>query len=230
MCDLPRSVMLFAAGFGTRMKPLTDDLPKPMIEVAGKPLVDHALSLTSAVAPQIIVANLHYKPEPLERHLTARGVQTVLETPDILDTGGGLRNALPALGPAPVFTLNTDAIWKGPNPLDMLQNAWEPARMDALLMCIPVANTHAYKGQGDFQINAQGQITRAPGLVYGGAQIIKTDRLVEIDKACFSLNELWNLMLTDTRVFGLCYPGQWCDVGHPGGISIAEALIDHSDV
>ncbi|MBW4706698.1 nucleotidyltransferase family protein [Roseobacter sp. YSTF-M11] len=230
MRDIPRSVMLFAAGFGTRMKPLTDDRPKPLIRVAGTPLIDHALALTKAVAPRKVVANLHYKPEMLEQHLAPLGVQTVLESPDILDTGGGLRNALPTLGGGPVYTLNPDAIWKGANPLALLQNAWQPDRMDALLACVPVARTCAYEGNGDFEIDGQGRLARGTGVVYGGAQIIKTGRLRDIAPHRFSLNVLWDMMLDDKRVFGLIYPGQWCDVGHPGGIAIAEAMLENADV
>lgn len=222
--------MLFAAGFGTRMRPLTDALPKPMIPVAGRPLVDHALDQTVGLPVDRIVANLHYKPAKLAEHLAARDVTTVLEQPEILDTGGGLRNALPHLGQGPVFTLNSDSIWKGPNPLALLRDAWRPDEMDALLMCIPVAQTHAYSGQGDFEIDPGGRLHRGHGHVYSGAQVIKTDRLQEIDTTSFSLNILWDLMSAQNRLFGIRYPGHWCDVGHPGGIGIAEALLARSDV
>ena len=230
MRDMPGSIMLFAAGLGTRMRPLTDNLPKPMIQVAGRPLIDHALDQTTPLASPRIVANLHYKPEMLANHLVAKGVQTVVEAPEILDTGGGLRNALPHLGQGPVLTLNTDAIWKGPSPLEILQSAWQPEKMDALLMCIPLAHAHAYDGQGDFTLDAQGRLQRGQGYVYGGAQIIKTDRLHDIPDTCFSLNVLWDLMLAENRLAGVRYPGHWCDVGHPGGIAIAEALLARDDV
>ncbi|WP_372921728.1 NTP transferase domain-containing protein, partial [Roseovarius sp.] len=137
MPDSPRSVMLFAAGFGTRMGALTAERPKPMIEVAGRPLIDHALSLVRAHRPDRIVANVHYRPDPLIRHLEGSEVIISHETPDILETGGGLRAALPHLGEGPVFTMNTDAVWSGPNPLDLLFDLWQPARMDALLLCVP---------------------------------------------------------------------------------------------
>ena len=129
--------MLFAAGFGTRMGALTATQPKPMIPVAGRPLIDHALDHVWAYKPQKVVANLHYLPEALEKHLATANIALSLEAPDILETGGGLRAALPLLGPAPVFTMNTDAIWRGPNPLAHLAQAWDPAYMDALLLCIP---------------------------------------------------------------------------------------------
>lgn len=222
--------MLFAAGFGSRMRPLTDDRPKPMIEVAGKPLVDHALDQITDIAPTQIVANLHYKPQMLADHLGVRGIRTIEETPQILDTGGGLRNALPLLGPDPVFTLNTDAVWKGPSPLSILRTAWEPERMDALLICVPVAQSHGHHGQGDFDLARDGALNRGHSHVYGGAQIIKTQRLAEIPETVFSLNLLWDLMKADGRLFGASYPGHWCDVGHPGGIAVAEALLAREDV
>ena len=117
----PEAVMLFAAGFGTRMRELTRDKPKPMIEVAGQPLIAHALNLAQEINPSRIAANVHYKPEPLKAFLEPENVLVSHEIPEILDTGGGLRLALPLLGAGPVFTMNTDAIWKGPNPLKAAQ-------------------------------------------------------------------------------------------------------------
>lgn len=222
--------MMFAAGFGTRMKHLTQTQPKPMIKVAGRPLIDHALTLALAARPARIVANLHYKPEALARHLNAQGVQTIIERPDILETGGGLRNALPLLGAGPVYTMNTDAIWRGPNPLHLLQDAWRSDDMDALLIGIPPEHAIGHMGAGDFAIADDGRLQRGPGLIYGGVQIIKTDMLMQIDAEKFSLNLLWDKMLEQNRLYGLTYPGQWCDVGHPGGIAQAEALLATPDV
>ena len=136
---MPDALMLFAAGFGTRMGALTADRPKPLVEVAGKPLIDHALDLAEGVGPLRRVANAHYRADQLAAHLDGRDVALSREEPEILDTGGGLRAALPLLGPDPVFALNTDAVWSGPNPLRLLAEAWDPERMDALLLCVPVA-------------------------------------------------------------------------------------------
>lgn len=230
MQDMPDAVMLFAAGFGTRMKALTRDRPKPMIEVAGRPLISHALELAQEVEPRRIVANLHYKPEPLKALLEPEGVALSLEAPEILDTGGGLRQALPLLGEGPVFTLNPDVIWKGPNPLTLARAAWDPARMDALLVCVPMARTRGRIGAGDFGTDAAGRLHRGGDLVYGGAQIIKTDMLPDVSEPVFSLNLLWNRMDADGRLFGLEYPGHWCDVGHPEGIRTAEELLEDDDV
>ncbi|WP_146347700.1 nucleotidyltransferase family protein [Phaeobacter marinintestinus] len=230
MSDHPTSVMLFAAGFGTRMRELTQDRPKPMIDVAGRPLIDHALDLARQVHPKQVVANLHYKPDILAAHLEPLGVLLSREEPDILDTGGGLRAALPLLGKGPVFTMNTDAIWAGPNPLDLLRQAWDPARMDALLMCVPVAQTVGRVGAGDFSVDDQGRISRGPDVVYGGVQILKTDALPDFDQPAFSLNLLWNQMEKEGRLFAATYPGRWCDVGHPEGISMAENLLNAANV
>ncbi|MEP1518811.1 nucleotidyltransferase family protein [Ascidiaceihabitans sp.] len=230
MRHAPNAVMMFAAGFGTRMKHLTQNQPKPMVQVAGRPLIDHALDLATAIVPDVIVANLHYLPDVLETHLDGTGVVTVREETDILETGGGLRNALPILGSDPVFTMNTDAIWAGPNPLELARQAWDADKMDALLVCVPTAKTVGYQGKGDFQIGPDGRLTRGAGYVFGGVQIIKTDMLYDVEDTAFSLNVVWNEMLKSKSIFGLIYPGQWCDVGHPGGILDAEHLIETTNV
>jgi MurNAc alpha-1-phosphate uridylyltransferase len=222
--------MLFAAGFGTRMGHLTWHRPKPLIPVAGRPLIDHALSLVQAANTGTVVANLHYRADLLEAHLQGSGVRTIREHPDILDTGGGLRNALALLGPDPVVTMNTDAVWAGPNPIDMLENAWEPDRMDALLVCVPVAQAKGHVGVGDFKIAQDGQLARGTDTVYSGVQILKTDLLHDVLETFFSLNVIWNRMAAKGRLFGLGYSGQWCDVGHPEGIAEAETMLAQSNV
>lgn len=218
-------LMIFAAGFGTRMGALTRDRPKPLIDVAGRPLIDHALALADEAGVGRRVANAHYRAEMIAAHLTPSGVVTVVETPDILETGGGLRNALPELQSHTVMTLNSDAVWAGPNPLLQLMAAWDPARMDALLLCAPMAQVHGRDGQGDFDLQQDGQILRGSDTVYTGAQILKTDRLHHVPDAAFSLNVVWNAMADERRLFGLSYAGHWCDVGHPAGIAEAEAML-----
>lgn len=226
----PDSVMLFAAGFGTRMGALTADRPKPMIEVAGKPLLDHALDLVEAIQPARTVVNVHYLPGAIRTHLAGRDIAISDESDRILETGGGLRKALPMLGSGPVFTMNTDAVWAGPNPLQQLLHAWSPDQMDALLLCIPLENAVGHTGQGDFVADSENRLTRGPGQVYSGLQILKTDLLAEIPEDAFSLNLLWNRMLAQGRLFGLSYPGQWCDVGRPEGIALAERMIGYTHV
>jgi MurNAc alpha-1-phosphate uridylyltransferase len=219
--------MVFAAGFGTRMKPLTDTMPKPLIEVAGRPLINHALGLLDGVS--VVVVNTHYRADQLEAHLEARGVICIREEPEVLETGGGLKNALPVLGDDPVLTLNSDVIFAGGNPVAALQAAWDPEQMDALLMLIPVENTVGYSGVGDFFLN-DGHIVRrgnhdAAPYVYGSVQILKTELLAEVSDAAFSLNVIWDQMIEKGRAFGLPYDGRWVDVGRPEGIAVAEQVL-----
>ena len=221
----PQAVMIFAAGFGTRMRELTRTRPKPLIEVAGRPLIDHALELTKTLPGLRRVVNLHYLPDPLRAHLSNTDVHLSDETPEILDTGGGLRQALPLLQSNPVFTTNTDAVWRGPNPFELLATAWRPEEMDALLLCVPLQNAVGHKGSGDFTLAPDGRLTRGPGLVYSGVQIIRTDGLHDIPERAFSLNLLWNRIAESGRLYGLPYDGKWCDVGHPEGIALAEDML-----
>ena len=221
--------MIFAAGFGTRMKPLTDTLPKPLIKVAGMPLIDHALGRVDGFST--VVVNTHYRAAQLEAHLAAHAFVTCIrEEPEVLETGGGLKNALPLLRYGPVVTLNADVIFAGDNPVPALLEAWDPAKMDALLMLIPVENTVEYGGVGDFFVDSQGRISRrgaraAAPYVYGSVQIIKTDLLPEVDEKAFSLNIIWDQMIANRRAFGLRYDGRWVDVGRPEGIAVAEQVL-----
>lgn len=220
-------VMLFAAGFGTRMGALTKDRPKPMIPVAGKALLDHALDLCTADLVTHRVVNLHYLGDQIARHLSGRDVALSREDP-ILDTGAGLRAALPLLGSGPVMTLNTDAVWTGENPLVELAAAWDDRRMDALLLVAEVQNAPGHRGTGDFLIDSDGRLTRAegaPGVVYLGAQILCTHRLVRVSQQAFSLNLIWDQMIAEGRAFGRLHRGGWCDVGQPDSIALAEALL-----
>lgn len=220
--------MLFAAGFGTRMAPLTDSRPKPLIKVAGRALLDHALAQASGVTRRVI--NTHYFPEQIERHIAGQDIVTVHE-PDLLETGGGLRNALPALGHGPVFTLNTDAVWTGPSACDQLRAAWDPAHMDALLLLVPKNRALGHVGQGDFTKDSAGRLTRGAGDIYTGAQIIRPDLLHDIPAQKFSLNLLWERLLERGRLFGILHAGHWCDVGRPQSIALAEQMLkDHSNV
>lgn len=230
MPDQPDAVMLFAAGFGTRMGALTKDRPKPLIKVAGRPLLDHALALADAAGIGRQVVNAHYHADQIAAHLAGRDVTVSIESPEILDTGGGLRQALPLLGPGPVFTLNTDAVWAGPNPLQVLRAAWDPDRMDALLLLLPPERAQGHKGSGDFSIDAAGRLRRGPGLVYSGAQILRPDGLGDIPQPVFSLNLLWDRIGAAERLCGAVYPGDWCDVGHPDGIAMAESMLATADV
>lgn len=218
--------MLFAAGFGTRMGALTADRPKPLIPVAGRALIDHALALTGRPYVRRRVVNTHYRADQIAAHLAGRAdLRLSHESPEILETGGGLRQALPLLGPGPVFTLNTDAVWTGPNPLDTLRDAWDPARMEVLLLLVPRDRALGHRGAGDFLSGPDGRLTRGAGAVYTGAQILCPDRLARIPARVFSLNLLWDGALAAGRVHGVIHPGGWCDVGRPDALPLAEALL-----
>ena len=221
---MPDTVMLFAAGFGTRMGALTATRPKPLIEVAGRPLIDHALALADEAGIAHRVVNTHYLADRIHAHLDGRGVRISHEDPTILDTGGGLREALPLTGPGPLFTMNTDILFRGPNPLSYLAGAWDPDQMDALLILVDPSRAVGRKGGGDFDLK-DGRLRRGSRWIYGGVQIVKTDRLAEIPGQVFSLNRLWDLLAASGRLCGLPYPGHWCDVGHPAGIALAEEML-----
>lgn len=222
----PDALMLFAAGFGTRMKPLTETRPKPLIEVAGRPLLDHALDLARAGGAQRIVANVHYLADQIEAHLAGQEVLIADERAEILETGGGLRAALPLLGEGPVMTLNTDAVWTGPNPVAALRAAWQPGRMRALLMLVRPENALGHTGNGDFAMDAEGRLTRGPRYVYSGAQILNPAGIETISDAKFSLNLLWDEMIAEGRLYGIVHDGGWCDVGRPESIALAEGMFD----
>lgn len=227
MTDTPTSILLFAAGLGTRMAPLTDTKPKPMVPVAGRPLFDHAFDHCGGLS---VVANVHYHADQIETHVQDKSVKVSDERHALLDTGGGLKQALPLLDQSPVFTMNTDAVWAGPNPLDTLRTAWSPTHMDGLLLMIPRANATAHQGSGDFDILPDTTIRRGADYVYSGAQIIRTDLLANIDEDAFSMWRLWDQMLKAGRLCGVPYAGQWCDVGRPDSIPIAETMLDAAHV
>lgn len=222
---MPDTVMFFAAGFGTRMGALTQDRPKPLIPVAGKPLLDHALDLAKDAHIPRLVVNAHYHADQIKAAAAVRGLEVSHETPQVLDTGGGLKAAMPLLNRQEVFTMNTDAVWRGPNPFEVLQAAWQPEKMDALLLCVPLAQAVGRKGVGDFVLDGEGRLSRGPEVVYTGAQILKTDLVREVADDVFSLNLIWTALEQTGRLFGAQYRGQWCDVGHPEGIALAESMV-----
>lgn len=217
-------VMLFAAGLGTRMGDLVKDRPKPLVQVAGRALIDHALDHIALpqVGPKVV--NLHYHAPLLRQHLAGRGILFSDETDLLRETGGGLRHALPLLGQGPVITLNTDAIWHGPNPIAQLIRDWRD-EMDALLLIVPPAQVAGHRGKGDFARDSAGRLRRAPDAVYTGVQIIRTDLLAGVDQDVFSLNLVWDRMLARGGLYGSVYPGHWCDVGQPSSIPLAEAML-----
>lgn len=228
MPDFPFPLMLFAAGFGTRMGALTADRPKPLIPVAGRALIDHALDLARAAGARRIVVNTHYLADQMAVHLAGKGVLISHEPGPILETGGGLRAALPLLGSGPVAVLNSDAIWTGANPLTELAEAWNPDRMETLLLLLSADKARGPGTRGDFRLDDAGRISRGSGgedQVYLGASILDPARLASIPDPVFSLNRPWDQMIAAGTAFGTLHNGRWCDVGHPEGIAEAEALL-----
>ena len=220
----PKSCLFFAAGLGTRMAPLTATRPKPLIPVGSTTLLDHALDLGQQAGLARPVINLHYLGDQIEAHLAGRGVAFSDERDALRDTGGGLKKALPILGENPVFTMNTDAVWAGANPFRQLYAAWRDG-MEGLLLLIPRDRAVGHLGTGDFLSDTTGRLTPGPGAVYTGAQIIRTDRLQSITAKVFSMWDLWRPMIDAGTLFGTLHGGQWCDVGRPESLPLANALI-----
>ena len=219
----PSSVMIFAAGRGTRMGALSEHTPKPLIPVAGRPLIDHALPLTSGLRR---VVNVHHLAPQMRAHLAGQPDIAISDETDLLrETGGGLRHALPLLGPGPVYTLNSDAVWRGPNPLEVLARAWDPARMDGLVLLMWPEDTRGHKFVSGFCTDSQMRITRGLQYFYPGAQILRTEGLAAIPDEVFSLNLLWDRMIAAGRLYGVLYDGLWCDVGRPENIATAEEML-----
>ncbi|SIQ13691.1 MurNAc alpha-1-phosphate uridylyltransferase [Paracoccus thiocyanatus] len=218
-------LMIFAAGKGTRMAPLTDTLPKPLIPVGGQALLDRALALSRQAGVGRVAVNIHHLGQQIRDHLAGQDIALSDESDLLLETGGGLRKALPLLGPGPVVTMNPDVVWTGPNPVRALLDGWRDD-MDALLMLVPLDRTHGRQGGGDFSLDPADRLIRGGDLVYGGVQIIRPERLAEIPEQVFSLNRLWDLMIAQGRAYGLVHPGAWCDVGRPDCIPLAESLLD----
>lgn len=228
MTDRPPSAMIFAAGFGNRMGEITQTMPKPMVPFLGRPMIDAAIDLVRAAGITDIVSNTHHLPDVIEPHLQSRGVTIQRESPDILDTGGGLKAALPALGTNPVITLNPDAAWLGANPVSKLLQAWQPT-MQALLLLVPAQMCGKTDEQGDFSLE-HGQIRRKGAFIYTGAQILRTEKLADIEDTVFSLNRYWDHLIASGGVHGIVYSGQWRDIGTPEGLVAAEQMVLGNDV
>jgi N-acetyl-alpha-D-muramate 1-phosphate uridylyltransferase len=231
---MPRfPLMIFAAGFGTRMGALTAARPKPLIPVAGRALIDHALDLTRGqdLGPKVV--NLHYHGDLLAAHLQGRDLTLSWERDAILDTGGGLKAALPLLGDGPVMTLNSDAIWTGGNPLAALAAGWRGDMGGLLVVGRADQITGRSTPAADFQMDADGRLTRAKGasdgVVYLGAQIVARGPVAAWPETVFSMNRIWDQLIDQGRLFGLLHDGAWCDVGSPEGIVLAEQLLQAAD-
>ncbi len=231
----PRTAMVLAAGFGERMRPLTDRMPKPLVPVAGRPLIDHVLDRLAAAGIERAVVNVHYLADQIERHLKSRTAPAIVisdERDKLLDTGGGVVKALGAIGNEPFVHVNSDTIWiDGVKPnLEKLAEAFDPALMDALLLLAPVSTSIGYAGRGDFTMAADGRLTRrserdvAP-FVYAGAAILRPELFKGAPDGAFSLTTLFDRAAAAGRLHGLRMEGVWMHVGTPEAIKEAEAAI-----
>ena len=227
----PETAMILAAGLGTRMRPLTDTCPKPMLPLLGRPMIDLALDHAAAAGVRRAVVNLHYLGDMIRDHLAGREAPEILfseEQPEILGTGGGIAQALPLLGAAPFYAINSDAVWVGPNPLEALAAAWEPARMDALLLLVPRERARSYTRPGDFFLPSEGDVpvwrgeSEAAPMVYTGAQIIAPGVFANAPRGPFPV---WDALMAWDRVAAVTYSGGWVDVGTPAGLAEAEAAL-----
>ena len=231
----PTRAMLLAAGLGLRLRPLTLDRPKAMVEVAGRTLIDRALDRIEEAGVETVVVNLHYKGTSLRRHLEQRKHPTILfsdETEQLLETGGGIAKALPLLGPAPFHAVNCDVIWRDSqaNALLRLGDRWDDAAMDALLLQQATVTAIGYSGMGDFNMDAVGRLTRRPEgfvvpFVFTGIQLLHPRLFDRCPPGAFSLNRLYDRAAEQGRLFGLLHEGDWMDVGTPAGLRAAEAAI-----
>jgi MurNAc alpha-1-phosphate uridylyltransferase len=228
----PTTAMILAAGFGQRMRPLTDTRPKPLVEVAGKPLLDHVLDRIAAAGVTTAVVNVHYLGEQIISHVAARQRPKVVisdERNEILGTGGAVVKALPLLGTAPFFHLNSDTLWiDGVRPnLSRLAEAFDPARMDILLLLAPTAGSTGYSGSGDYSMTPDGRIARrrenqVVPFVYAGAAILSPALFAHAPKGEFSLTRMFDMAGERDRLFGLRLDGTWMHVGTPDAIAAAE--------
>ena len=231
----PKTAMLLAAGLGTRMRPLTETTPKPLIPVAGKPVLDRLLEALTAAGVQRAVINIHWLADEMLAYLRVRrGIKVIFsdERDQLLETGGGLAKAAPMLGDAPVFVLNTDAFWAptDPAPLRALAQAFDPARMDELLLLADRQRTLGYPGPGDFHLNDSGALSRrgsdpTADWAYAGVRIAKLGAYAAEPIEPFSANRIWDRMLPNGRVHGLPLDRFWLHVGDPQALKDAEMWV-----
>ena len=231
----PRHAMVLAAGLGERMRPITDRIPKPLVPVGGKPLIDHVLDKLAAAGVERAVVNVHHMADLIERHLAGRarpGIVISDERAKLLNTGGGVIKALGALGSEPFFHIKSDTLWiDGVTPnLDRLAARFDPAVMDALLLLAPTAHSIGYSGRGDFAMAPDGRLRRrgerevAP-FVYAGAALLAPALFSGAPEGAFPLTLLFDRAAEAGRLHGLRLEGVWMHVGTPEAIAEAEAAI-----
>ncbi len=234
---VPATAMVMAAGLGQRMRPLTATRPKPLIEVAGKALIDHVFDRLRAAGVQRAVVNVHYLADLLEAHLRGRvaGIDIIVsdERAQLMETGGGIILARGLLGDEPFLCVNSDNLWvNGPvDAIAALAARWDDAAMDALLLMVPLARANCHPGMGDFHLDGYGRITgrrkagRLAPFVWTGLQILSPRLIADWPQGPFSTNVFLSRAIAQGRAFGLVHQGLWFDVGTPGAIAQTEAML-----
>jgi N-acetyl-alpha-D-muramate 1-phosphate uridylyltransferase len=238
MSDRIDTCMVLAAGLGRRMRPLTDHLPKPLIIVAGKTLLDHAIEKAADADISRAIINVHYFPEAVEAHVARRTGDPAIIISDergiLLETGGGVLKALPLLARETIAVFNADNVWVDgeTGTASEVLTAWQPDTMDVLLLLAPTVTAVGYDGPGDFNLAADGQLVRRgtadrADYVYAGIHVLKTHLFAGMEIEPFSLNRVWNIAAEQGRLFGVVHSGRWYHVGTPEGITLANnALAD----
>lgn len=235
---MPQKAMVFAAGLGTRMRPLSDALPKPLITVGGKPMLDHMLDRFADVGVREAIVNVHYRADQVEAHLASRQRPHIIisdERDTLLDQAGGIRKALPLLGDAPFFICNTDAFWlEGPRSnIEALVARWDPALMDILLLVAATTSSIGVDWPGDFLMQADGRLQKraerevAP-FVYTGVGIVKPSLFANAPPGPLRLAPYFFDAAARGKLFGQRLDGQWLHVGTPEAIAQAEHTIERS--
>ena len=231
----PTRAMVLAAGLGTRMRPLTDTLPKPLVQVAGQALLDHVLDRLADAGVTTAVVNVHHMADQIEAHLKGRTRPKIVisdERGELLDTGGGVVKALPLLGEAPFFHMNSDTAWiEGVTPnLSRLGAQFDPARMDILLLLASTTASIGYGGRGDFAMAPDGSLRRRAErevvpFAYAGAAVMSPGPFAGMKPEKFSLNRMFDRAIEAGRLHGVRLEGTWMHVGTPEAIKAAEAAI-----
>lgn len=232
------TAMILAAGLGKRMRPITDTIPKPLVEIGGRSMLDHALDRVTDAGIETAIVNVHYLADLVEARLAARTAPRIIvsdERGQLLETGGGVRKALPLLGPDPFLLMNSDSLWlEGPRSnLSALIHAWNPEQMDILLLLAASAMSVGYEGKGDFSMDADGRLTRREErrmtpFVYAGVAILKPELFADTPEGSFSLNLLFDRAIAKERLYGLRLDGQWLHVGTPDAVHEANFRIASS--
>lgn len=235
MTWLPKSAMVLAAGLGTRMRPLTDLVPKPMVRLQNKPLIGHVLDRIAEAGMAQAVVNVHHHADQIIDHLKGRERPRILisdEREGLLDTGGGVVKALPTLGPEPFLIHNSDSTWiEGVQPsLVTLARSFDPERMDALLLLALGSASIGYEGRGDFMMSPDGLLQRRPErelvpFVYSGVCIAHPRLFSEAPQGAFSLNLLFDRAIEQRRLYGVRLEGTWIHVGTPAALAEADQLL-----